>query len=617
MIVLILLFLQVAIPIGVSKSTSNKTNISEVVNTIDETVTFSTPQLQVTDDCTKISLNEETSKFIRPNKPILPVVTKVFQLPFKSKIIDVDVIFSEENKITLSKKIQLTTSFDENVVYEQKTIPQNQFSYNIAAGIDNENLVNFLSIRLYPIKYSESECAIYYFETANIKIRYEPPTDPFILSDEYDMIIISPWLFSFSLRPLVTHKNSHGINTKIVTTNEIYESRYFTCEGRDDAEKIKYFIKNAFDEWGIKYVLLVGGRKGGILESTWWMPVRYSNCLMNNEWTYLTDLYFADIYNSDGSFSSWDTNNNEIYAEWHALGKDELDMYPDVYIGRLPCKSIKDVEILVNKIIDYENNAKSGNWFDRYVGVGGDSWPEYNDYFEGEMATEAAYSYLEGIQDFQKTYLWTSEETFSCKEDIIEEADKGCGILYLSGHGTPNFWGTHPPHVGKWISGPMAIEMHEFNNIENLPIVLVGGCHNSQFDTSLFNIIKGIIEEGFLKYFRKSSFGPTGFWKIEWIPRCWSESMIVQENGGCIAVMGNSGAGNSIPGEYCLNVTGRFFELQFFKAYSEGKDILGETYANQLIHYMNVFSPMIEEVDCKTVQQWILFGDPSLKIGGY
>ena len=34
----------------------------------------------------------------------------------------------------------------------------------------------------------------------------------------------------------------------------------------DEAEKVKYFIKNAFDNWGISHVLLVGGRKPGIFE---------------------------------------------------------------------------------------------------------------------------------------------------------------------------------------------------------------------------------------------------------------------------------------------------------------------------------------------------------------
>ena len=56
----------------------------------------------------------------------------------------------------------------------------------------------------------------------------------------------------------------------------------------------------------------------------------------------------------------------------------------------------------------------------------------------------------------------------------------------------------------------------------------------------------------------------------------------------------------------------------------EGKDILGETHAATITNYLTKF-PIdwnVEigsdiQIDCKTVQEWVLLGDPSLKIGGY
>jgi hypothetical protein len=58
-------------------------------------------------------------------------------------------------------------------------------------------------------------------------------------------------------------------------------------------------------------------------------------------------------------------------------------------------------------------------------------------------------------------------------------------------------------------------------------------------------------------------------------------------------------------------------ELLFFKSYNEGREYLGETHGMNLAYYMNEHPPMDDNIDCKIVQQWILFGDPSLKIGGY
>jgi hypothetical protein len=49
----------------------------------------------------------------------------------------------------------------------------------------------------------------------------------------------------------------------------------------------------------------------------------------------------------------------------------------------------------------------------------------------------------------------------------------------------------------------------------------------------------------------------------------------------------------------------------------EKKDILGENHGDTLTGYLNKFLGDNAEMDVKMVQQWQLFGDPSLKIGGY
>jgi hypothetical protein len=58
-------------------------------------------------------------------------------------------------------------------------------------------------------------------------------------------------------------------------------------------------------------------------------------------------------------------------------------------------------------------------------------------------------------------------------------------------------------------------------------------------------------------------------------------------------------------------------ELQFFRSYAEGVDMLGATHAQGLTYYLHKFPPLSERVDSKIVEQWVLLGDPSLKIGGY
>ena len=104
---------------------------------------------------------------------------------------------------------------------------------------------------------------------------------------------------------------SIGINTKLVTTEEINQS----YEGRDRAEQVKYCIKYYLEHSNISYVLLVGGLKGFFCnpdnEASWLVPARYSHLDLDGypESKYLCDLYFADIY-YDGTtrFCDWNTN---------------------------------------------------------------------------------------------------------------------------------------------------------------------------------------------------------------------------------------------------------------------------------------------------------------------
>ena len=145
----------------------------------------------------------------------------------------------------------------------------------------------------------------------------------------YKLLILSPVQFEEELEPLVSHKEKIGISAILVTLDEVYAN--VGEVGRDEPEKIKYFIKKSMEEWGIEYVLLVGGKKGQL--PLWHFPVRYVN--MDNDWEphFISDLYYADIYKENGDFSSWDSDGDGLYGEWY-YGEDpedtNIDLSPDI-----------------------------------------------------------------------------------------------------------------------------------------------------------------------------------------------------------------------------------------------------------------------------------------------
>jgi hypothetical protein len=603
------------------------------VKTLSVSLDFFSVFLEEKDGYITIDMGEEMTYSQKAGYPMIPYRTIVCPFPRGTIIHKVSVDTSSPQVIELSRKIQpseetiistLNTTIrndrgEDPVVYDSSDpYPSAWVTYNLGMGKNGDIPTLFLSLHVYPLCYIPQRNIIQWVDQIQVDIKYQETDDPIPVLDTYDLLVIAPLEFIPDLQPLADHKESHGLKTFIVSLNEIYSGTHFPVQGRDDAEKIKYFIKDALENWGIEYVLIVGGRHGGLLEEQWWVPVRYSHLYDGSgppvfyEYTYLCDLYFADIYkyeNGTPVFDDWDSNQNGVIGEWVRFSaKDILDMYPDIYVGRLPCRNNYEVKTIVEKIITYENTAYGQSWFKRYVAVAGDTYPADNDpFYEGEVATAASFSYLD-MHGFNATYLWTSTGAFSSQQDVIDTINQGCGFLHFSGHGNPMGWANHPPHDEASIDGLSVQKMYKLSNTDMYPVCLVGGCHNSQFNVSILNLLK--IYEGWEKW--------QGYiWWGTMSPECWSWWLVRKSTGGTIATIGNSGYGYGIQGENCLTGRGRLMELLFFKSYNEGRDYLGETHGMNLAYYMNEHSPMDDNIDCKVVQQWLLIGDPSLKIGGY
>jgi len=595
-----------------------------------ETISFSIPEITTTEASTLVTVDNTNAWLNIPNAPLLPMSVTTYTFPFGTKIKTVEVTFSEPEEYVLEHTIvstptPMTYVAGKKVIYDPETkaivstYPPALFDYHLGAGISGEDHVLFVTVRCFPIQYNPEEHTILYRNKASVSITYEQAFPRPATVDEYSLLIIAPKDFSEALQPLVNHKISKDITTKLVTRDEICDSIYFPAEGRDCAEEMKYFIKNAYDQWGADYVLLVGGRYGGIFTEKWHVPVRYTNLDDDANWEggYLSDLYFADLYNASGNFSTWDSNENGKFAEWNDEGKDNLDMYPDVYIGRLACKNNNEVKTLVSKITTYENTTAGTEWFNKMVVVGGDSAPNATDpWFEGEEENKLALQYLTGFEGIR---LWTSNGNFTGPQDVIDGINAGCGFLFFDGHGNPMSWSTHPPYNESiWINGLEVRDMSKLTNGEKLPVTVCGGCHNGQFNTSLFNILKGFLQEG-LKYFQRK------FYYLEWAPECWAWKLMSVKNGGSIATMAYTGLdwfatedwnNDTIPD--CTQFYSGYANTQFFKNYGvNNMTILGQAHTQALIDYLNAYPPMLEKLDAKTVQEFVLLGDPSLQIGGY
>ncbi len=424
---------------------------------------------------------------------------------------------------------------------------------------------------------------------------------------DYDLLIICPKKFSFALRPLVRHKIKHNVSTNIVTLKDIYSQ---SPEGRDDAEKVKLFIKDAYDNRNISYVLLVGGKKSQF--NSWHCPVRYVQ--MGNSWEtqILSDLYFADIYDSEGIFSSWDSDDDGLFGEWiYGEQPDDkyLDLYPEIGIGRLPCRNRLEVRIMVRKIIKYEKSTYDKSWFWDIVAIAGDTYPEcYNETWVGNEGEYYSDLVLENMTDFRPITYYTSDGTLNGWFDIYRAINKGCGFLYFNGHASPRTWSTHFTNSSNWTKAFTVNHIRLLHNRNKLPICVVGGCHTNQFDVSIFK-----------------AFNSLQRWRGEATIECWSWLMTRKVGGGSIATIGCTALGFTKEDKVSFKGGACILEVQFFKQYGQDNvDIIGDTWANAVSWYIDTYpvdwnQPLTNDswIDVQIVQTWNLFGDPSLKIGGY
>ena len=548
-------------------------------------------------------LKENYSVLISENRPVIPYYTRTYILPAGSRFsIDVEArgiknlgrIDMDAGYIPAPPGYEIKEgSYDKGIVY-----PEKWYSWNAMGGIKDGKHVVIVKVNLYPIRYVAGD--VLYAENFDVDVDYTPPSKPMFNVDTYDLLIIAPDDWMVDLQPLKEHKESHGIKTMIVGLDEIYNGKYFAVEGRDDAEKLKYFIKDAIENWGVKYVLLVGGRKPGMNEE-WLMPVRYANVYWADENKYVSDLYFADIYDANYSFSSWDTDGNDVFSQWRSFGEmlDKIDLYPDVYLGRWACRNEWEVKTMIEKTIEYENSHTSK----RIVLSGGDNFEMEG--IEGEIVCDKTMEYL---PDYGAYKVYASQMDVTTKA-IKEGINEGATFLHVHGHGSPIYWSTHKPDgFDKWEQG-MGVWDYPFFFNKEYPIALFGGCHTAMFNVSItVHPWTGGIP------------APEGLsW---WFARKYNGGGIASMGYTCfpVATPGNEGDldGDGVDEPDCVESGYGYMQLGFFYAYGmEGKQHLGECWESTVARYIEHFGFPYERWHLHTIQGFVLLGDPSLRIGGY
>ena len=165
-----------------------------------------------------------------------------------------------------------------------------------------------------------------------------------------EYLIIADDDLAEAFEPLAEWKTQKGIPTVIV------EMSYITgaYTGVDDAQKLRFFLHDIYQDSPPTYILLAGDTPG----------VPHRNCYATAEGYEgdpSSDLYYQDMNDTAPGVDAWNINGNSVWGELE--GVDNLDYHPDYVLGRASVESVAEAGIFVNKVLTWEDTPDTDDWY--------------------------------------------------------------------------------------------------------------------------------------------------------------------------------------------------------------------------------------------------------------
>jgi parallel beta-helix repeat protein len=330
---------------------------------------------------------------------LLPAATKVKNIrvfgesqEIKTPINLVDTpVIPYQNPVSIGSEPPSQLTFDRTLYTSQEKYP--------SAVLGGQNIgysrgYTLLSLSLYPIQYIPGQGKIFYYPELNVTVELEEnnsvnqffrntqedkewvqklvnnpeltetytslslPTLGYTgglcdSSNAYDYVIITTtqngldhWVTNATTPHNWTslmheHQTDDGLNCTLVTIQAINAcSDYWNTTPlfNDTAAHIREFCRDAYQDWGTKYVLIGGDGE--------WIPARLMDTA--DEKDIDADIYWSNL---DNTFNA----DHDTY--WGEEGDNGFDLYSELYIGRLTCDTPQDVSNWMTKSFYYANST--------------------------------------------------------------------------------------------------------------------------------------------------------------------------------------------------------------------------------------------------------------------
>ena len=526
-----------------------------------------------------------TDLWLNTGDPVLPVTSSLLVLPNGFQLSGIN-ITATRDKVLLASGAELVVA-PNPVPFDSDTSAEDSWDQLLDRSLTVDDLVRFrtftwggftlASVAITPVVYDQNSSLLCYYEDIEFDLQLQPNTaeDAIPVVDErlwnelaglvvnpetlvtyqivtpsstdiYEYLVITNSNLASEFVPLIQDKMARGVTARLVTTEWIAQN-YSGTETGDLADRIRQFIRDSYLQHGTRWVLLAGDSEI--------IPARGVYVSVGNvvDTSLATDMYYACL---DGP---WNRDRDNLWGETtDGLNGGDIDLMPEVVVGRAPVSTAAEARNFVVKTLAYTNFAHPNLTSVLLLGEKLDSFTQGST--SNEIIRQQAIP-----SDWNITTLYdTASQTWTTSQ-VITALNSSPNIVHHLGHANSSY-------VARMTTSQVAALTNAF------PYIMYSqGCDAGSFDTRDVSV---------------------------------AEQHVVASSGAAAVIM-NTRYGWYVPG---ANPGGSHdYALAFFDAvFNNHRTRLGEAFLDSKVD--NLF-----RLTAGSAYRWIhltctLFGDPELVI---
>lgn len=281
-------------------------------------------------------------------------------------------------------------------------------------------------------------------------------------------IYIAPRAFLPELEPLLAHRQAQGWAPVALAVEDVFAG---WSGGEPDPTAIRQFLRYATATWDTRpeAVILVGDGSSD--------PRNY----LGHGWPSLIPPYLAVV-------DPWlgETACETCFAQLN--GEDPLTeslFQPDLWIGRLPVKTIDELRALVAKLFAYEQSRGAWQRHTVYLADNPDLAGDFAALLDEAIALQPAQTSVTRVYYDPAGPAGRVAAAVAAREQAFAAFNQGAGLLVYAGHGLQFQWAF--TQVG--VTDPFLLNVDTATDLRNapaLPVVLSMTCLTGAFQHPSF-----------------------------------------------------------------------------------------------------------------------------------